>query len=53
MTNSPEHDCIHHGSFITQIPLPHTTHFPSYPLIDKTPFALQQHYLHRLSMVLR
>lgn len=32
--------------------LSHTTHFPSHPLIDKTPFALQQHYLHRLSMVL-
>lgn len=51
--NGPEHDCIHRGIFITQILLSHTTHFPSHPLIDKTPFALQQHYLHRLSMVLQ
>lgn len=49
---SPEHDCVHHGSFITQIRLSHTTHFPSHPLIDETRFALRQHYLHGLSMVL-
>lgn len=43
--------CAQGGSFISQIPLSHTTHFLSYPLIDKTLFALQQHYLPRLSMV--
>lgn len=46
---SPEH----HGSFITQIRLSHTTHFPSHPLIDETRFALRQHYLHGLSIVLQ
>lgn len=44
--------CADCGSFISQIPLSHTTHFLSYPLIDKTLFALQRHYLPRLSMVL-
>lgn len=39
--------------FNIQIPLSHTTHFPSHPLIDKTLFAIQQCCLHRLSMVLR